>query len=557
MAISIALVGQDVPKDWFHLSPAEGYNGVNTAGAYAQVKGKKGRTVIVAVIDSGVDVEHEDLDDVMWVNEDEIPGNNIDDDNNGYVDDIHGWNFIGGKDGQNVSGETLEVTRLYAKLRKIYADVDESSLSKKQMKEYELYKKVMKEVEEGREKAQKNLDNMNGQVTFFENTLNTLEKGLKAQGLALSQLDSLDTADDTELAQAKGVATNVLGQIGEEMTVDELKEFMNEQFEGGVNYYGGQVNYMYNPDFESRTIVGDNYADSYEKGYGNNDYEGPDAFHGTHVAGIIAAERGNGQGMDGVADNVEIMTIRAVPDGDERDKDVANAIIYAVDNGAEVINMSFGKGYAWDKKAVDKAVKYAAKNDVLLVHAAGNSSMENKIDNNFPNDTYLKKGLFGKPQPNNWIEVGALNYAKGEDHSAPFSNYSGTHVDLFAPGMAIYSTIPDDKYQNAQGTSMASPVTAGVAALIRSYYPELSAAQIKDIMMQSVRPISAEVKTPGSGDMVKFKDLCVSGGSVDAEKAMKLASKTDGKRKKCKAWNKSILEKEAMAASQKAKPGKA
>ena len=551
--------GQDVPQDWFHLSPEDGYNGINSAGAYAQVKGKKGKKVIVAVIDSGVDWEHEDLDEVMWVNTGEIPGNGIDDDMNGYIDDIHGWNFIGGKDGKNVSNETLEVTRVYASLRDKYKNVDSTAgwaLKGKKLAEYQRYVKVKNEVESNREKAQKNLDNMNGQVTYFEGVLNTLGTALKSQGLTLSQLDSLKTDDNEELTQAKGVATNVLGQIGKEMTIDEMREFMNGQFEGGVNYYGNQVNYMYNPDFESRTIVGDNYSDSYEKGYGNNDYEGPDAFHGTHVSGIIGAERGNGVGMDGVADMVEIMTIRAVPDGDERDKDVANAIIYAVDNGAEVINMSFGKGYVWDKVAVDKAVKYAAKNDVLLVHAAGNSSMENSTSNNFPNDTYKKKGLFGKPQPSNWIEVGALNHAKGEALSAPFSNYSGKYVDVFAPGMAIYSTIPDNKYQNAQGTSMASPVTAGLAALLRSYFPELSAAQIKQVIMDSVRPLTEKVKTPGSDEMVSFSELCVSGGTIDASKAVKMAASMDGKRKKCKAWNKNNGT-SASDSSMKSKPGKA
>jgi len=550
---ALTMSAQNAPQNWFHMGPDEGYNGVNTTEAYKMLKGKKSRTVVVAVIDSGVDVDHEDLDDVMWVNKDEIPGNNIDDDKNGYVDDIHGWNFIGGKDGKNVGADTYEVTRVYGKLREDYEGADTTKLSKKKMEEYRLFKKAEAEVMAARERAQKGLDNINGQVTYFDGVLTQLDKALTEQNLKLMEVDSLDTGEDAELAQAKSVAQNVLGQIGQEgMTVDELREFMNKQFEGGVEYYSNQVNYAYDPDFNTREIIGDDYSNPKEIGYGNNDYEGPDAFHGTHVSGIIAAERGNGKGMNGVADNVEIMTLRAVPDGDERDKDVANAIRYAVDNGAEIINMSFGKGYSWDKKTVDKALKYAAKNDVLLVHAAGNAAQENFTDNNFPNDQLEKKGLFGKNAQDNWVEVGALNHKDGADFSATFSNYSAQYIDVFAPGVDIYSTVPGSEYGNASGTSMASPVTAGVAALVRSYYPELSAAQIKQILMASVRPIKGKVKKPGTEEMVDFTDLAVAGGTIDAARALELAAKTEGKRKgKTKAWSKKEMKLE-MASDGKA-----
>jgi len=279
--------------------------------------------------------------------------------------------------------------------------------------------------------------------------------------------------------------------------------------------------------------LGDNYADQKERVYGNNDVEGPDAFHGTHVAGIIAAVRNNETGMNGVANNVQIMSVRAVPDGDERDKDVANAIRYAVDNGASIINMSFGKGYSWNKQIVDDAVRYAEKHDVLLVHAAGNSSENTDISDNFPNETFTKKKLFGKKQARNWLEVGALSWKGGEDAAAGFSNYGKENVDLFAPGVAIYSTIPDNNYGEAQGTSMASPVVAGVAAILRSYFPTLSARQVKDILMETVVPINQKVKKPGKDeDLVPFSDLSVSGGTINALKAAEKAAKVKGKRKK-------------------------
>jgi subtilisin family serine protease len=249
------------------------------------------------------------------------------------------------------------------------------------------------------------------------------------------------------------------------------------------------------------------------------------------VAGIIAAVRGNNIGMDGVAENVRIMSVRTVPDGDERDKDVANAIRYAADNGAKVINMSFGKGYSPQKEVVDKAVKYALKKDVLLVHAAGNDGKENNFNNNFPNDKFQKAGLFQPRYAKNWIEVGALNFEGGEELPANFSNYSKKIVDVFAPGMAIYSTLPGGKYGNQQGTSMAAPMVAGVAAMLRSYFPDLSATQVVDIIMASVDKKEQEVTVPGGDTTIRFSELSVTGGIVNMNKAFELAAKTEGKLK--------------------------
>ncbi|HQN57887.1 MAG TPA: S8 family serine peptidase, partial [Saprospiraceae bacterium] len=250
--------------------------------------------------------------------------------------------------------------------------------------------------------------------------------------------------------------------------------------------------------------------------------------HGTHVAGIIGANRNNNIGIRGIADQALIMSVRAVPDGDERDKDIANAILYAVDNGAKVINMSFGKGYSPGKKYVDAAVKYAAKKDVLLVHAAGNSAANNDTEPNYPNDKFLKSGLFGKKYADNWIEVGALSWRPGEDMVADFSNYGAKNVDLFAPGVDLYSTIPDQGYKKASGTSMASPVVAGVATLLRSYFPTLTAKQTKEVIMESVHKVNTMVKKPGSDELVPFSSLSVTGGYIDAYEAIKLAAKKTG-----------------------------
>ena len=546
MIFSLGIFAQEAaPKNWFNLDPTTNHvAGVGTEKTYnTLLKGKPSNTVIVAVIDGGVDYEHEDLKSIMWINEGEIPNNGIDDDKNGYVDDIHGWNFIGGKDGKNVGGDTLEATRVYKKLKKKFANQSESSISRKDKKDYALYKKLEKEVTEKRKKAEEdreilinNLTQIKTTTSIINGSLDAIEKALDGKKLTLENVKAIEAGENKNLLIGK----EILGQVLAENPFPDIKSLKDElaaqtnaesaQYTELLNRAESSLTH-YDVDFDSRKIVGDNYADSYERYYGNNDIKGPDAFHGTHVSGIIAAVRNNDIGINGVADNVRIMGVRAVPDGDERDKDVANAIIYAVDNGASVINMSFGKGYKWDKRAVDKAVKYAKKKDVLLIHAAGNSAQNNDNTGNFPNDKYEKRGLFGPKYAKNWIEVGALSWRPGEDAIAYFSNYGKNGVDVFAPGVDIYSTTPEQGYESASGTSMAAPVTAGVAAMIRSYYPKLTAAQVKEIIMKSTSKQSGKVKMPGSGEKVSFSELCQTGGIVNAYEAIKLASMTKGKKK--------------------------
>ncbi len=534
-AISLTAQGvSEPPKDWFHLdNTTDGFKGVSTKRLYEEfLKERKSKTVIVAVIDSGVDWEHEDLDDVMWVNEDEIPNNGLDDDKNGYVDDVHGWNFIGGPSG-NIDADNLEITRLYRKYHMIYGSMDsDAGLSKKQKKEYARYVSLKEKYDTNRDQAKTRLREFKSRRQKDMSGIDAVKAALGKKELTLKNVEALKPGANEALKSGQEMITYFLTN-DPESTLKSVRQSVKDRYKGAIKYFGGQYDHYYNADFDPRHIVGDNYGNQVERYYGNNDFEGPDASHGTHVAGIIGAERGNGIGMDGVADNVRIMTVRAVPDGDERDKDVANAIRYAVDNGASVINMSFGKGFSWNKSVVDAAVKYAKKNDVLLVHAAGNDGKSNDITDNFPNDQYDKRGLFSPKNAKNWIEVGALNYDQGENSAAPFSNYGKEQVDLFAPGMQIYSTIPNNEYASFQGTSMASPVVAGVAALVRSYFPELSATQVKDILMTTTTPINDMVKVPGTADeKTAFSDLSVSGGVVNAYGAVKKAAQTKGKKKK-------------------------
>ena len=533
MLMATISFAQAPPQDWFHLDNSmDNYYGVSDARAYKELlKGKKPTKVIVAVIDSGIDTDHEDLKDVIWVNTKEANGKpGKDDDGNGYVDDVHGWNFIGGKNG-NVGPDNLEVTRIYRKLKPKYENADESKLSKKEKKEYALYKKTRDEVKENFDKASGNVAQMQQTKEMLLAALNAMQKALDGKKPTQENIDAVDAGDNKDLAIAKRVFANVFAQGEKVDSIDDLKKELEEQIQENIEYFEGQAKYYYNIDFDPRHIVGDNYDNINERYYGNNEYEGPDALHGTHVGGIIGAKRDNNIGMNGVANDVAIMTVRAVPDGDERDKDVANAIRYAVDNGAKVINMSFGKAYSPGKRAVDDAVQYAVKHDVLLVHAAGNSNQDNDDTvnfPNFPNDHYQKHGFFWFLKPKvakTWIEVGALNYEKGENMVAPFSNYGKKNVDLFAPGMKIYSTLPDNKYKNLQGTSMASPVVAGVAALIRSYYPNLSAKQVKQILMSTVTKVNQQVIKPGTENKVPFSSLSVSGGIVNAYEALKMAEK--------------------------------
>lgn len=530
---SLGRAQEALPLNWHLLDKTQdGLNGVSSEKAYSELlKGKKAKTIIVAILDSGVDFKHEDLKDVMWVNTKEIPGNNIDDDHNGYVDDINGWNFIGGKSG-NVGTDTYETTRLYSQMKYKYESASRDNLTNKQKKDFDLYLKLKSDVESRRKSAQANLDNIEQSESTIIGAIDALSTALGNKPLTMENVDSINEGDSKNLTMGVAIARQILKDNNTAIpSVSDLKKFILQDFKEGKDHYSNELNYAFNPDFNPRTIVGDDYNNVNEHFYGNNDVQGPDALHGTHVAGLIAAKRSNGLGMDGIADHVRIMSVRCVPDGDERDKDVANAIRYAVDNGASIINMSFGKGYSPSKETVDEAVKYAVKHDVLLVHASGNAGTDNDQGENFPSKNYLHKKFLGCNKAPNWLEVGASTFEPAPDMIAGFSNYGKKTVDLFSPGVQIYSTIPGNKYESLQGTSMASPIAAGVAAMIRSYFPTLTAEQVKDILVKSAIQNQELNKLPGSKKEVKLSEISVSGGTINAYEAVKLAMKTKGKKK--------------------------
>ncbi|HEU5366649.1 MAG TPA: S8 family peptidase [Hanamia sp.] len=511
------------PNNWHELDRAtSGFYGISLDKAYDFLKGRKSKTVVVAVIDSGVDTLQEDLKPILWHNPGEIPGNGIDDDHNGYVDDVYGWNFIGGKDGKNVHQDSYEAARVYWKLKDKYDNktVDTTTMNASQKREYAMFLRAKDDVTKGIDPAE---------LLQMQRILPVLEKG--------------DSVIQKDLGKTEFTGKNVQGytsqdpdaKIAAAIYLNMAKANKNYDISNTdiLDYLRGQIRKgeaaTTPPENFRDEIVKDNPNDINDRYYGNNDVMAGTPSHGTHCSGIIAAVRNNGLGMDGIADNVRIMMVRAVPDGDEHDKDIANAIRYAVDNGAEVISMSFGKSFSPQKSWVDDAVKYAQSKGVLLVHAAGNDAKNIDSTENFPNPVFLD----GSGVAKNFVTVGASGDSTNGGFAASFSNYGKESVDVFAPGVNIYSTLPGgNKYGAMSGTSMATPVVAGVAALILEYFPDLSADQVKYVIDKSAQPITEKVKLPGTTDSVNLSDISVTGGEVNAYNAVKLASTLKGERSK-------------------------
>ncbi len=527
LLFSVSLKAQENFDTWYQQSSEDSFpTGVRSIEWYKSAPVTNSKKVIVAILDSGIDINHPDLKQNIWVNPNEIPDNQIDDDGNGYVDDLHGWNFIGGPDGQSVVNESLEVTREYAKERSLWESVNPEKLHGQKKKDYESFLDKKELIEQKRAGATAQIEQVDATLKIVLDALNAAKEELNGDPIDLNRLEN---AEDENVVIAGRIIQNVEEQGITVESIDWLIDLTSSEFEEIKKESEIDLNYTYNPDCTARNIVGDDYSDFDNKWYGNNVVDGDYAVHGTHVAGIVGAVRDNGIGMDGIADHVAIMSVKLVPNGDERDKDVANGIMYAVDNGALVINMSFGKGYSPEKEMVDHAMKYAAKHDVLLVSGAGNEAANIDAEPKFPNDDFRRKPLFGPKHAKNLLTIGALSPEGGEQAVAEFSNYGQKDVDVFAPGVYIYSTTPDSSYEFLSGTSMASPVVTGMAALIRSRYPALSAVQVKDIIIDSTRPLPAQLIQPGTFDKVPASELCISGGMVDVVKAMQLASKTKGK----------------------------
>ncbi|MDB4999528.1 MAG: hypothetical protein JWR76_605 [Mucilaginibacter sp.] len=519
-----AAVATELPKNWHTMDlKTDGYFGISLNQAYLFVKGKKSKPVVVATIDSGIDTAQADLKPILWVNTKEIPGNGIDDDKNGYVDDIHGWDFLGGPGGKCNFTETTEEVREYNRLKEKYANVTTAPAGND--KEYAYWLKVKETHDATVTKSQGEIQQLQPVMNALMVTSGYIKQALnlKADGsFKLIDLDKIKTANDT-INRSKYVWESVFQQEGGDTDNAKIIKDLSE--------YLAKLNNDVSPDLNARKrIIGDDPNVNDGKPYGNNLLKFADASHGTGVAGLIGAVRNNKYGINGVADNVRIMGIKAVPNGDEYDKDVANAIHYAVDNGAKVINMSFGKKLSPHKAWVDEAFKYAAAKDVLLVQASGNDNQDVDAKPEFPNDIFEDGSATDAP---NVISVGASAEKQDENLAGTFSNYGKTNVDVFAPGVKVTSIDMDAEFNTADGTSFASPITAGIAALVLEYYPNLSAKQLKQVILESATPLTGTmVLKPGSKtDKVDFTTLSKTGGVVNAYRALVAASKLKGDRK--------------------------
>ncbi len=527
-------INKDSIKAWYLKDRSiDGYAGISLNKAYQLLKNKKSTPVIVAVIDSGVDTTHEDLKAVLWHNLKEIPNNGIDDDGNGYIDDYYGWNFLGGKDGRNVEKAASEKARVYHAYKALYDGkiIDESKLSAAEKYRYNVWKQAAAEIESTPENVAQlpMMQRVRSTLIALDSTIK-IESGKKEYTSAdLEQMTML--SNDGKMAKAKFL--NLMKMIG--LGSDSKNTLVLQMIDEEVGRMEEDAAAKNTPPVDVRAdIIKDNPLDISDKYYGNNDVMGKGSLHGTHVSGIIGASRNNGLGIDGIADNVKIMMIRAVPDGDEYDKDIALAIRYAVDNGAKVINMSFGKSFSPNKNWVDDAIKYAAAKDVLIVHAAGNDSKNVDSTNNYPSTTFLDGSV-----AQNVITVGASSDPRiTNSYTSFFSNYGKVGVDVFAPGSQIYSTLPSGTtYGFEDGTSMASPVVAGVAGLLRSYFPKLSAEQIKQAINNGAISLGAGIKTlkpnkDGLNEEVPLSNLCKTGGLLNAFGAVEAAEKLNESTKK-------------------------
>ncbi len=502
--------------NWYNMDPKlNKVEGVSIDKAYnVLLKSKTAKKkIIVAVIDGGVDTAHIDLKGKIWKNTNEIPGNNKDDDNNGYIDDVYGWNFIGNSKGENIITENYEYIRILKKLYPLFKNIKSTdAVPTEQQNDYKLYLSCKTKYDAELAKYTEEKNNIEKSEKKLNEAENTIKEYLKKDNFTQQEVEKISSTNE-EISKSQ---KNLLVLYKKGITLKSIAAMKKRT----SLYLEKYLNLEYNP----RDIVGDDPENITDTKYGNNNVKGPQSEHGTLVAGIIAADRNNNIGINGIAEDVQIMALRVVPDGDERDKDVALAIRYAVDNGANIINMSFGKAFSPQKKFVDDAIKYAGDHNVLLIHAAGNDGMNNDSIEHYPSKK-INDGTYAKTM----INVGTSNLKPDNDYAAYFSNY-GQSIDLFAPGVNIISLYPENKYAKANGTSFSCPVVSGVAALVWSYYPEITALQLKNVLLNSVTShAKMKVKNPAKNSSTKteisFSKLCKTGGSINAYKALKAAAK--------------------------------
>lgn len=493
--------------------------GISLDLAYEFLEGKKPDTVVVAVLDMTIDIDHEDLLDFIWINEDEIADNNVDDDGNGFIDDIHGWNFIGGKNNEGSQFVNYEYTRILRKYDSIFSGKDKLDIEKHLWPEFEQYSRAQAAYKERMNYAEEEAANASGLSYLNSENKSILSQYILSSEFTIEKLDSLsfEHINDTVLQKEITFRKQLIqyGILDEDIFEDKLKA-------------DERIDKLLNLEYNDRKFIGDKSPDDLNYiNYGNNivNYNTSLLDHGTLVAGVIAANRDNNKGASGITNAVKIMPLSISAYGDEHDKDIALAIRYAVDNGASIINMSSGKSFSMNQQWVKEAIKYAEKKDVLIVTSAGNDGLDldDKSNFNYPNDTEGED----KEVSNNFIKVGSSTYHIGEGLFDKYSNYGNREVDIFAPGEEIYTTAPlKDQYISKSGTSFSAPIVSGIAALVRAYYPKLTAEEVKNIILESGVEYAFEVnisKEEEQPDLVPFSSLSKSGKIVNAYYALQLA----------------------------------
>ncbi|WP_300600192.1 S8 family serine peptidase [Niabella sp.] len=500
-------------KDWHYLDyQQDGYRGISLNQAYTLLKGRKSTPVIVAVIDSGIDTLQPDLKPVLWHNPKEIPNNHTDDDGNGLVDDYYGWNYLGAPNGENLSISISDDWRTYHRFKAQFEGKDSAAIATNQQWHYREWKRAHQKLVDSYNSASKIIDNLRGDWALAERSNTMLKKALNKEVFTLKDLDSVLVTDANR--DLIGIWKNILrdGQTSNAGFIKEFGDYKKEQEDNLLKLTTTPE------DVRGKLLQDDDY-DITKTRYGNHNLTGFSGYHGTGVSSVIGAVRNNGIGIDGIADNVKIMMIRGILGKDEFDKDVALSIRYAVDHGARVINMSFGKYISADKRWVDEAIEYALSKDVVLVHAAGNDAEDIDVDDHYPSSYTIDHRFLP-----NMLQVGASGDASLGALVAGFSNYGKKKVDLFAPGLQIHCAIAGDGTQMASGTSLASPVVAGIAALLRSYFPKLKATEVVDIIKKSGTLLEEPVVKPGTKDeKILLSELCSSGRIANAAGAVQLA----------------------------------
>jgi subtilisin family serine protease len=470
------------------------------------LKNKTGREIIVAVIDSKFDINHEVLKDYIWTNPKEIL-NYKDDDNNGFVDDIYGWNFIGNSQGENVIDANYEYVRYIRHYSGRFENKTIDNVKEGDKEKFILYIEVKEKLETELIKAKNRLDYSNNIFEKYVEARDALQSYFPNYNYTLDVLNEIDTTGNNLATHVKEISEVI--KWGE---TNEMNVSTNTSYKSGLNKH-------LNIDFNERSLVGDNPYDINDTIYGNNKtfnflkhYD-----HGTRVSSVITNL------FKYSSSKLKILPISISPAGSYHDKDLALAIRYAVNNGAKVINMSFAKEYSINKEWVFEAFKYAEKHNVVIVRAAGNDSYDlGNYNITYPMDNENN----GKEVSDNFLLVGSSTYKANENLKANFSSYGKNDVDVFAPGDNLFTAKPFNKYMLDRGTSLSAALISGVAALLFSHYPNLTASQVKHIIMDSGIEYTFPVKTPTKEDkdkMTPFNQLSKSGKVVNAYNALIMA----------------------------------